>query len=290
MSEEAPKVELGHDYGEKLQWGLGLLYFVDGKKWTVRVKLLFVLAFALAGAVAFFQCLGPQKILRRKSQITVPSESPQAVIELQSNKVSSKKSKQKVAGIQTFYGPQLLARPIDLKKIPPGSMLRANLLSGGSNGLVTAQVKEALTVNGDVFIDTGSTLLGQGSSTEERLFVSFNQVVFKDGSFGQIQAQACDESDKIVGLKGSKLGNKGINIAGSIGLGFLGGFSEGLQDTRGEQGATVRPPSLKNALLNATATTALEQSQNLMSDLKNRQPLIEVPANTDICIIFGGGL
>lgn len=131
--------------------------------------------------------------------------------------------------------------------------------------------------------------MGQGSSTEERLYVAFTQAVFRDGSLAAIEAQACDRADKIVGLKGSKLGSKLVNILGSIGLGFVGGFSEGLQETQGQQGVAVRTPSLKNALLNGTATTALEQSKNLMSDLKEQRPIIEVQANEPICVIFGGG-
>ena len=68
-------------------------------------------------------------------------------------------------------------------------------------------------------------------------------MVFKDGTVGDISAQACDQADKIVGLKGSKVGNKVVNIAGSIGLGFVGGMSEGLQDSEGQQGAVIRKSS-----------------------------------------------
>ena len=293
MTKDEAKVELVADTGESNQWGLNLLFFRDGNKWTLKIKLLYgTIAIGLS-SLSIFNCFVPENpsSLNGESAITLPTAvSPQSKIDLQTahDEGAPKQKKVGVASVK-YTGPQLLARPMDLKRIPPGSMLKAKLLSGASNGLVRAEVKEGLTVNGDTYIEAGSTLLGNGSSTEERLYVGFNQVVFKDGSFGQIQAQACDTSDQIVGLKGSKIGNKALNIAGSIGLGFVGGFSEGMQETRGEQGTTVRPPSVKNALLNATATTALEQSQNLMSDLKNRQPIIEVPAKTEICVIFGGG-
>lgn len=186
-------------------------------------------------------------------------------------------------------GPQLVARPRNLAAIPPGSLLKAVLASGASNGLVKATLEEPLSVNGDTLIEEGATLVGQGSSNDERLSVTFSQVVFRDGSFGNIQAQACDATDQIVGLKGSKVGNKAVNIAGAVGLGFVGGLAEGFQETQGQNGIVVRPPSLRNALLNATATTALDQSRNLMGDLKDRKPVIEVPAGTAICVLFGGG-
>jgi hypothetical protein len=155
--------------------------------------------------------------------------------------------------------------------------------------LVRAELTDSLIQSGETLLEEGAVLVGQGSSTEERLFVSFTQAVFRDGSIAKVEGQACDRSDKIVGLKGSKIGNKLLNIVGSIGLGFVGGFSEGLQETQGQQGVAVRTPSLKNALLNGTATTALEQSKALMSDLKDQKPIIEVQANEPICVIFGGG-
>lgn len=185
-----------------------------------------------------------------------------------------------------LIGATVVLRPMDLSKIPPGSLLDAKLITGASNGLVKAEVLSPLKSAGELLIPSGTTLVGKGTSTEERLFVRFNQAVFKDGSIASINAHACDMSDKIVGLKGSRVGTKALNLTGSIGLGFLGGFSEALQDTKGQQGAVVKDPSLKNALLNGTASTALEQSKNLMSDLKDRTPIIEVPQGTDICTIF----
>ena len=292
MSKETPNVEITSDTGASNQWGLNLLFFRDGNKWTLKVKLLFGgIAIGLSALSSFQLILNDSTgSITADSPITLPTAvSSQSKIDLQTAaEEGAAKPKKQGAFSFKYSAPQLLARPMDLKKIPPGSMLKARLMTGASNGLVRAEVKEGLIVNGDTFIEEGSTLLGNGSSTEDRLYVTFQNVVFKDGTFGQIQAQACDKSDQIVGLKGSKIGNKALNIAGSIGLGFVGGFSEGMQDTRGEQGTTVRPPSVKNALLNATATTALEQSKNLMSELKNRQPVIEVPVNTEICVIFGG--
>ncbi len=186
-------------------------------------------------------------------------------------------------------GMQVISRPRNLSAIPPGSMLEAKLVSGASNGLVRAEVSKSLYVNGDILIPEGAYLVGSGSSTEDRLFVRFTQVVFKDGEFGSINAEACDKTDKIVGLKGSKVGNKALQLTGSLGLGFLGGFSTALQDADGQNGAVVTRPSIKNALLNGTATTALEESRNMMSDLKSRIPIIEVPQGTTICIIASGG-
>ncbi len=290
---EHSTVEIQSDSGEKSQWGVNLFFFKDGGKLTIRKKSALAIGILIVAVVSVLQSFDPSTNVGPvgESSISAPAGlSTQKSFDLAEAPKETGLTSKKAGGKVTKYsGPQLLARPRDLKLIPPGSMMKAVLLSGASNGLVRAEVKEALTVDGTIFIEEGSTLLGNGGSTDERLFVAFSQVIFKDGTFGQIQAQACDKSDQIVGLKGSKVGTKALNIAGSIGLGFVGGMAEGLQDTQGQQGVAVRPPTVRNALLNATATTAIQQSQELMSDLKNKQPIIEVPAGTEVCIIFGAG-
>jgi len=297
MSDEV-KVTATRDDGEKQQWGHNWLYFRDGVKWTLKTKviaILFILVF-VAGSTLQVATEEPRAawVGKAKSGIPLDTGSGQTVaLEKYTPAAGPKAGRPAGRGTpgqrRRLTGPQVVPRPRNVN-VPPGAIAKARLVSGASNGLVRAELAETVRSNGETLFEEGTVLVGSGSSTEERLLVVFNQAVFRDGTVAPIQAQACDVSDKIVGLKGSKLGNKAVNIAGSIGLGFLGGFSEGLQDTHGQQGAVVRPPTLKNALLNATATTALEQSKNLMSDLKEKRPVIEVPAGQEICVIFGGGM
>jgi len=183
-------------------------------------------------------------------------------------------------------GIEVISRPRNLSSIPPGAFFKAKLSSGASNGLVKAEVIEGLAINSEMLIPEGSSLVGQGTSSEERLFIQFNQVVFKDGTFSNFNAVACDNDDQMVGLKGSLVGNRIGRVAGGVGLGFLGGFSSGLQEP---QGYGSPKPSMKNAILNGTATTALEESRKMLSDLKNRMPIMEVKAGTEICVIASGG-
>jgi hypothetical protein len=292
---DEPQVLAVQDDGEKEQWGRHNLFFREGGKWTLKTKVV-----GTATAVIFTALILPQffmedkyapAIVAAKATLSADPSTQTSTSDLE--KYDSSKAATKISSgrqrNQRYTAPQLVGRPRNVL-IPPGAMATAKLISGASNGLIRAELTETLTQNGESLLDEGTVLVGQGSSNEERLMVAFGQAVFRDGTVANVQAQACDKSDKIVGLKGSKVGNKVVNIAGSIGLGFVGGFSEGLQDTQGQQGVAIRPPSLKNALLNATAATALEQSKNLMSDLKEQRPVIEVPAGESICIIFGGGM
>ena len=279
------------DDGEREQWGNNPFFFKDGGKWTLKKKRV-----AVATGIVFGALMIPQLFVEDPSLTQVTSKpglNADPTVAAQTTPIESYNPAEKLTKtasanvIRKFTAPQVVARPRNVA-IPPGAMVNATLVSGASNGLVRAELTDSLVQSGESLLEEGTVLVGQGSSTEERLFVSFAQAVFRDGSIANIEAQACDRSDKIVGLKGSKLGNKLANIIGSIGLGFVGGFSEGLQETQGQQGVAVRTPSLKNALLNGTATTALEQSKNLMSDLKEQRPVIEVQANEPICVIFGG--
>lgn len=297
---DAPRVEVVKDDNEKEQWGKKLFFSQDGQKSSLNTRRVFLFLAAFFVVFTLIQLLNTTPASSdTNSAIGAPGAiEPSQLVEISPNKdvdlttpLKPKRNRRgKGGGTAIKYsGPQLVARPVNLASIPPGSMVGATLLSGASNGLVRAEVANSLMVNGATLIPPGAILVGQGSSTEERLQVTFNQVVFRDGTFGSITAQACDASDKIVGLKGSKLGNTALNLTGAIGLGFLGGMAQGLQQTQGQYGATVTPPTMKNALLNGTSTAAMEQSQNLMQDLKNRQPIIEVPSGTKICVMFGGG-
>lgn len=188
---------------------------------------------------------------------------------------------------QEYLGPQILSRPRNLH-VPPGTMVKGVLVSGASNGPVKARLTESVTVNGETIIDEGAVLLGQGSSTEERLFIRFTKVVLRDGSSDTVQAQAADYDDKIVGLNGSKVSGIATSLAASVGLNFVTGLSEGMQESEVQNGVAIKRAGIKNALYNGTAKAATEESQTILSHAKNKPPLIEVPANQPLYILFDG--
>ncbi|MEQ1875311.1 MAG: TrbI/VirB10 family protein [Bdellovibrionia bacterium] len=191
----------------------------------------------------------------------------------------------KSGAVIIFSGSQLLSRPMS-EKIPPGSMARAILVTGASNGAVRAKLVESLKFNGEVYAEEGATLIGSGSSTEDRLLIRFDKLVSKTGSQREINAEACDVSDSMVGLKGSKIGGYALQLAGGIGLNFAAGVSEGLQDTEVKGGVAYKDSSLKNALLKGTTQASLEQSRQMMESMKNKTPIIQVPKSSEILILF----
>lgn len=195
--------------------------------------------------------------------------------------------RQRVPGgvVVRLSGPKLIPRSVKIK-VPPGTEAKAMLMTGASNGLVKVKLHEDVNVAGESFLAAGTVLIGQGSSTDDRLFVHFSKAVGEDGSVAGIEAEIADGTDKTVGLKGSFWSTHGGRIAAGAGLNFVAGASEGLQDTQGESGAVVAKPTVRNAILNGTARAALDESNEVASRYKNAPPAVEIRAGTEVVIIF----
>lgn len=182
-------------------------------------------------------------------------------------------------------GPKLIPRSVKIK-VPPGTAVKAILVTGASNGLVKVKLKEDVSVAGETYLSTGATLVGTGSSTEDRLYVHFTRAVLEDGSVSTVEAEIADQSDQTVGLKGSFWATHGTRIAAGAGLNFIAGASVAMQDTQGQQGAVVTNPTVRNAILGGTAKAALEESNDIASKFKNAPPAIEIKPGTEVVIIF----
>ena len=255
-----------------------------------RFKVVGMLMALVAIGISFFRG-EPVKEIESSAPISIPSIGGEQVDLTKGNYSRAEDAKQFAngrsrAGITLkLSGPKLIARSRNVQ-IPPGTLVRAELVTGASNGASKAVLKEDVRVNGETLIEAGSTILGRGSSAEDRLFISFTKVLHKDGDISQVTAEAADSSDKTVGLKGSKVASRAIKIAANVGLKFIAGATQALQDTEGQFGATIRKPTLQNALLNGTAQAALEESNQIASDYKNSAPVIEVKAGTEFFLFF----
>jgi type IV secretory pathway VirB10-like protein len=194
----------------------------------------------------------------------------------------------KKAGSKTtvhLTGPKLIPRSVKIR-VPPGTSVKAILVTGASNGLTKALLKEDVTVAGESYLNSGTTLIGTGVSTDDRLFVHFTRAVLEDGSVLNIEAEIADQSDQTVGLKGSFWANHAGRIAAGAGLNFIAGASVALEDTQGQQGAVVTSPTVRNAILGGTAKATLEESNEIASKYKNSPPAIQIKPGTEVVIIF----
>ena len=172
--------------------------------------------------------------------------------------------------------------------IPPGAETNAILLSGATNGMIKAQLTEALKVDGVSLLDAGTVLIGEGQSSDERLFIRFNKAVFKDGKFIWVSAQGYDISDKILGLKGSRVGDYTMKLAASSGLYFLSGLASGMKTEEIALPGHARRPQIGDAALQGVSTAAGEQAKQYLEQMKNKAPLIEVKSGSVFIVTFDG--
>ena len=199
------------------------------------------------------------------------------------------RSNERPAWTNTKVSPIQVISFVGAKEIPPGAEAKAVLLTGATNGLIKARLVEPLKVDGVSLLDAGVLLLGQGRSTEERLFVAFQKAVFRDGKSIPISAQAYDVSDSILGLKGSRVGDMTLKLAASSGLYFLSGMAAGMQTPSYDDSGRPRRPSIGDAALNGVSQAAGENAKAYMEDIKNRPPIIEVKSGTTFIVTFDGG-
>ncbi len=172
--------------------------------------------------------------------------------------------------------------------IPPGAETNAVLLSGATNGMIKAQLTEALKVDGVSLLDAGTLLIGEGQSSDERLFIRFNKAVFKNGKFIRVSAQGYDISDKILGLKGSRVGDYTMKLAASSGLYFLSGLASGMKTEEIALPGQARRPQIGDAALQGVSTAASEQAKQYLEQMKNKAPLIEVKSGSVFIVTFDG--
>lgn len=291
-----PKVGLGKDDGHEKIWGSDkIIYRKEGKKLSINTKVtawMFVLLVLVGSSYSviseFFKPtpsdnLSPIGFNESMSSATGSIQVPAGTSEF--NKPRTSRDKPKV--VVYYSAPQVIGRP-NLGKIPPGLMVKAKFTTGASNGPLKAVLVEPLSINGEDIAPEGTVLVGNGSSGEDRLSVQFTKLVFLDGKFQNIQAQACDLSDQTVGVKGKKISKYAMLLATGAGLNFLGGLAEGLQETQVQNGLPVKKSDLKNAALSGASKAALSQSQEVLTDLKNKKSVIQVDNGAEFFVLFEG--
>ncbi|MGE4133300.1 MAG: TrbI/VirB10 family protein [Bdellovibrionales bacterium] len=288
---EIESVKAVADNGHKNRWGLKrFLYRQDGNKVTLNRKVILPLVagtFIVSSFIAIAR--GPTET-EEKSPIEFSGVAGHVqVLDIPAASPATGEKKERRGNLFRTGGLQVSRRP-GFGKIPPGTMGRARLIGGASNGPVSAVLLDPVIVNGESLVAAGTRLFGVGTSGVDRLDISFNKFIYQDGAVQDVRAQACDGEDQTVGIRGSRAGKYATGFAAGAGLNFVAGMAEGLQETEVNGGVAYKTTSMKNALLNGTAAASLEQSKAIIEDWKEKKKIIEVKSGTEICLIFVGEL
>lgn len=298
MSEEI-KVKIVGNTPEKAWGPFGRFFNVDGMKKTISQKglnfCLALLLIFLTVSTVITSCkeetLAKFDLLLKMPDVQ-SSETNLSAPPIYDKRSESDFNKRKGSGTAKAI-PIEKIKILSLSKIdfvPTGYEVLCKLVSGATNGPVKAKLLENLSVDGEVIFEKGSVLYGIGKSTEERLFVTFKKIITSEGKEIKIKAQAFDQSDKIIGLKGSKISNRAWKVAGAAGLSFIAGYAEGLKNPDIPVLGNSKAPSPREAGLSGVANAAMEQSKEIMESMKNAPVIIEVPEKTKITVIFEGDI
>lgn len=288
---ETPKVEIVSEHRPSdPPWGKGSDYKSSERFKLSMNSVFWILAplFVILPWVIYMR--NSEQAKRTASEFSFKGEEPKSKIPiLEVPEISNRSPESKPKAIEVvrkFSSLQVIG--LSLKPIPPGAQVKAVLVMGASNGPVKAKTTERLVVDGDVLLDAGVTLIGRAQSGEDRLFIIFNKVVWPDGTNKPMTAQGYDVSDMIPGLKGARVRSQVLKFAAAASLNFLGGLSEGLQESQVAGGVAVRKNDLRNAALNGASKAALDQGKSLLESARDDQNVIEVKANTALWVVFGG--
>jgi len=239
----------------------------------------------------------PQLLSERKRQEVATEINPQAINDEGKNIAvppiqngNREEGKNSGGGGRFRIQPPQKIKPIDLRSLtepPPGSEVKAALVSGGANGTVKVRLIEDLILNGDSYAPRNSVLIGRGSSAEDRLFITFTRLVSPEGKSRKVLAQAYDINDNIRGLNGKRVSDQVFKIAASSALIFLGGVADSLQEgSTGPFGNQRR--SLRDAALGGVAQSTTEHGKRYLDSL-DRDSRVEVKKETNLIVIFESG-
>ena len=285
------EVIISKDDGHKQRWYQGVFYKKEGNKHVVESKK--VKIYILTGLFLLLVGVMFKDEPIDKEETTDSIDTPTRVSGYQPKIVlnayeDTKEEQKKIKSKKKYKIERLsLVSSKQRVKIPLGASAVAELVTGGSNGPIKVKLLEDLISHDETYIKEGSILWGRGSSTEERLLISFTKYVDESGNSKEITANAFDSSDQILGLKGSIIGRTSKKIAAGAGLGLAGALQT-MQESENLGGVAVTKPNLENALLNGASTAALGIAEQELEELKNKQTIIEVKKGTKILVVFGG--
>ena len=177
--------------------------------------------------------------------------------------------------------------------VPLGSMVKCllihNIVTNNFEAPVIAQVWEDFYFDGKLLLPFGTRIYGTASAGKQRdrVTVSFNNIVFKDGRTIKINAIGLSQ-DGSGGLTGTVVDESNKKTFIEMALNFLSGMVLGLQQTSTNQvtGLNEIGASSRNAILNGTANAFQGEAQRIKSDAESSKGYAIVLAGSNLVVYF----
>lgn len=139
-----------------------------------------------------------------------------------------------------------------------------------------------LTLDDNQGLFSGLKVLGvaKQGSTEGRLYIDFDRLVFRTGKVIPIKAVVLDDAGAF-GLRAQVLSSKALMVAGSIASSFISGYAATQQTQQTNAfGFTQTQPGSRNGILQGMAQSAADQSKRLIEDSTKEKPVLVVDPKT----------
>lgn len=277
------------------RWGKDAFFKKEGHKTQLKKEVILTLLGALCTLLVLFNFGGTQS---SKLKIDPPETTSEAKVYVDfdkieikvKNKMDEKNKPKKLRSnkkIGSLFSKMKVFERSFLSEIPDGAEVDAKLnLSVLPQTLVSAHLISSLTVDGEVVLPKNTEVFGMSQEIDSRMSIEFIKAVLPTGEKHKIKAFAHERKDTSFGLKGSQVGPRTITALASTGLYFVSGLSEGLIERQMTENQVSIKASMKNGLLNGASKASMEQSRQILSDLKNKQSVLRVKKGKKFKLIF----
>lgn len=171
------------------------------------------------------------------------------------------------------------------RQIPVGRLIfgrtHVRLIVGGEESPVIVEL------DSDQGTLSGLRLLGKArpSSTEGRVLLEFDRILFPAGKATPIRAQALDEAGAL-GISAESFSSKALSIAGSMASSFVSGLAASqITETQTPFGFSRTEPSSRNGILHGIAQSSADQSKRLIEDSTREKPILVIEPGTPVTVL-----
>ena len=143
-----------------------------------------------------------------------------------------------------------------------------------------------LTIADNQGLFSGLKVLGSAKqgSTEGRLFIECERVIFRSGRALAVKGSVLDDAGAF-GLKAQVLSSKALMIGGAIASSFISGYAASQQTQQTNAFGFSQPQTgTRNGILSGVAQTAADQSKKFIEDSTKEKPILVVEPKTKMSV------
>lgn len=295
--EQESSVKIVKDSGDQNRWGIKkYLYRQDGQKNSLNTKIIsWIMGFFILVGTSYSMLNETQNISSRSpiefNEMPQSQENSITILSGSSEYSASKAKIIKKSGINRYSGSQVIERKITMN-IPPGTIVKAQLITNSVQGLAKAKLLEPIKNGSEELLPANSIIIGQASGSDDKLIIQFTKVLATNGRNYNISGVACDISDQSIGIKGKTFSKYALLMAADAGLNLISGLSQSLPDKAKDsllgKDADSSSNQMKKSLITDGTRSAIDGSQSFLNQYKNKKSTVEVDSGQEFFILFDG--